>query len=47
MAESKAKVAIVELPGGTTREYSEEVHGKDFGKLAAMYAKKCGGKVAK
>lgn len=38
-------VAVVSWPGGV-REYSKEVHGADFKKLAAEFAEKKGGRVA-
>lgn len=31
---------------GKTREYSEEVHGKDFKKLAESFAKKVDGEIS-
>lgn len=38
--ESKKKEVVVEFEGGKRRIYSEEVHGKDFEKLAKEFVSK-------
>ena len=43
-AEETADVAVVHYRG-TTREYSKEIHGRSFRKLAKQFAEKVDGEV--
>ena len=40
-----SKANVYDKNGNFVRTYDEEIHGKDFKKLADGYAKKIGGKV--